>query len=86
MSNSHPGAANRPVKATLCRYFATDGKCFFGDSCQFVHAKPGAGSSQTGELVYLPLLGLLVCFITQIGLGLINKLNQCMFVCSVIHI
>ena len=51
MSNSNPGAANRPVKAALCRYFATDGKCFFGDSCQFVHAKPGAGTSQSGEHV-----------------------------------
>ncbi|XP_028405015.1 PAN2-PAN3 deadenylation complex subunit pan3-like [Dendronephthya gigantea] len=44
MSNS----ANRPVKATLCRYFASDGKCFFGESCQYVHAKP-AGNTQSGD-------------------------------------
>ena len=68
MSNSHQGAANRPVKASLCRYFASDGKCFFGDSCQFVHAKPGAGTSQSGELVHLPLF----CYITQVNLGLIS--------------
>lgn len=48
MSGSNQGAANRPVKATLCRYFAADGQCFFGESCQFVHAKPGRGSSQSG--------------------------------------
>lgn len=40
---------NRPVKATLCRYFASDGQCFYGDSCQYVHAKPGAGNSQPGD-------------------------------------
>ena len=53
MSNSQAALVNRPVKAALCRYFATDGKCFYGDSCQFVHAKPGAGASQSGELVII---------------------------------
>ena len=55
MSNPHSGAANRPVKAALCRYFSADGKCFFGDSCQFVHAKAGAGISQSGEFVNVPI-------------------------------
>lgn len=50
MSNSQPGTTNRPVKATLCRYFASDGKCFYGDSCQYVHANTGAGTLQSGEI------------------------------------
>ena len=48
MSGPNQGAVNRPVKATLCRYFASDGQCFYGDSCQFVHAKPGLGNTQPG--------------------------------------
>ncbi|XP_046853485.1 PAN2-PAN3 deadenylation complex subunit Pan3-like [Xenia sp. Carnegie-2017] len=55
MSKLQAGTSNRPVKASLCRYFATDGKCFYGDACQYVHA----GVSQSGEkgFTVLPSVG-----------------------------
>lgn len=26
-----------PKKPAVCRYFASNGQCFYGDSCQFSH-------------------------------------------------
>ncbi|KXJ28409.1 PAN2-PAN3 deadenylation complex subunit Pan3 [Exaiptasia diaphana] len=39
MNPSGPGGGFRPVKPTLCRYFSANGYCFYGDQCQFLHAK-----------------------------------------------
>lgn len=40
MNPSGPGGGFRSVKPTLCRYFSANGYCFYGDQCQFMHAKP----------------------------------------------
>ena len=44
--NAAPGP--RAVKPTLCRYFANNGNCFYGDQCQFSHAK--TNSRMQGKL------------------------------------
>ena len=30
-------------RAGVCRYFAESGGCHYGEHCQFLHARPGAG-------------------------------------------
>ena len=40
MNLSNSATAYRPSRPMLCRYFNTNGYCFYGDHCQFVHAKP----------------------------------------------
>ncbi|XP_076367443.1 uncharacterized protein LOC143255515 isoform X2 [Tachypleus tridentatus] len=34
------GLSGTTRKATICRYFATSGTCFYGNDCQFLHAHP----------------------------------------------
>ncbi|KAK3752608.1 hypothetical protein QZH41_018813, partial [Actinostola sp. cb2023] len=46
MNPSGPGGGFRPVKPTLCRYFSANGYCFYGDQCQFMHAKPANENRQ----------------------------------------
>lgn len=30
-------------RAGVCRYFAESGGCHYGEHCQYLHARPGAG-------------------------------------------
>ncbi len=39
--------------AKLCKYYATNGHCFYGENCQFVHAKGKIESPLSGEFIYL---------------------------------
>ena len=32
----------------ICKYFANSGYCFYGENCQFVHAKGKVESTVTG--------------------------------------
>ena len=34
----------------LCRYYSANGYCFYGDQCQFVHAKPSSNDGRTGTV------------------------------------
>lgn len=36
------GAAVPCAKVKLCRYYAKDKTCFYGDECQFLHEEPSA--------------------------------------------
>ncbi|KAK2563253.1 PAN2-PAN3 deadenylation complex subunit Pan3 [Acropora cervicornis] len=40
MNLSNSGTAYRPTRTLPCRYYSANGYCFYGDQCQFVHAKP----------------------------------------------
>lgn len=40
MNLSNSATAYRPTRTLPCRYYSTHGYCFYGDQCQFVHAKP----------------------------------------------
>ena len=35
----------------LCRYYNANGYCFYGDQCQFVHAKPPSNDVRTGMVI-----------------------------------
>jgi len=40
MNLSNSGTAYRSTRTLPCRYYSANGYCFYGDQCQFVHAKP----------------------------------------------
>ena len=46
MENS---AANGKI-GKICKYFASSGYCFYGDSCQFVHSKGKVESPLSGKI------------------------------------
>ncbi|XP_072567465.1 PAN2-PAN3 deadenylation complex subunit PAN3 [Paramormyrops kingsleyae] len=51
------GAAVPCAKVKLCRYYAKDKTCFYGDECQFLHEEPSAAglSAHGGASVPAPL-------------------------------
>ena len=49
--NAAPGP--RPVKPTLCRYFANNGYCFYGEQCQFSHAKTSSRTPGKHTLTFV---------------------------------
>ncbi|XP_032235298.1 PAN2-PAN3 deadenylation complex subunit pan3 isoform X2 [Nematostella vectensis] len=52
MNPSGPAGGFRPVKPTLCRYFSANGYCFYGDQCQFVHAKQTSNDQARPDKAY----------------------------------
>lgn len=47
MNHSNSATSYRPSRPMLCRYYNANGYCFYGDQCQFVHAKPPSNDVRT---------------------------------------
>ncbi len=49
----------------ICKYFATNGHCFYGENCQFVHAKGKVESPLSGKVeeTYLHRWLCIFCFV-----------------------
>lgn len=48
MNHSNSTTGYRSSRPTLCRYYNTNGYCFYGDQCQFVHARPSSNEGRMG--------------------------------------